>query len=296
MYANRDRLASVFDEAPVGMALATLEGRWLQVNAALCETLGYSEEELLGKSLSDLLLPDEVDAIQRYLRQVLAGDVLGYQVETRALRADGDVIWVQLSVSLVHDYDGAPAYVFAEVQDVSERKRVEEELEAGALVDATTGLPSRALLFDRLEQARARLKRHGVPLAVMFASVEGLDAIRERFGSERTDAVLREIAARLLAAVRSGDTVARYRSDEFVVVCENLEHAGEAAAIAARALELGQFEVGDEHASVQLRLALGLTVAAEIGDSAAALVERADAAMQAARADDAGYREYCDSM
>ena len=289
---SRDRFQSVFEEAPIGMGLATLDYRWVQANDALCETLGYTEPELLSKRLEDLLVPDEIDTIKRYLRQLIAGDVLGYHVETRALRADGHPIWVQLSVSLLHDYLGGPTCVLAEVQEITERKRLEEELEQGTLVDAVTGLPSRALLFDRLEQARARLGRHGSPFAVMFAQVNGLDDVGVRFGGERSDAALREIGARLVDAIRLGDTVSRYSPDEFVVLCEDLEGEEEASAIAARILELAQFTVGD----TQINLTIGLTVAASSDDSPTALVERADAAMNAARGQGAGYQEYCDSV
>ena len=289
---SRDRFQSVFDEAPIGMGLATLDYRWVQANDALCETLGYTQAELLSKRLEDLVAPDEIDTIKRYLRQLMTGDVLGYHVETRGVRVDGQAIWVQLSVSLLHDYAGAPAYVLAEVQEITERKRLEEELEQGTLVDAVTGLPSRALLFDRLEQARARLARHRSPFAVMFAQVNGLEDVGVRFGGERSDAALREIGARLAAAVRPGDTVSRYSPDEFVILCEDLEGEDEASGIAARILELAQFSVGD----ADLGLTIGLTVAASSDDSPTELVERADAAMHAAKGQGAGYQEYCDSV
>jgi PAS domain S-box-containing protein/diguanylate cyclase (GGDEF)-like protein len=278
------------------MGLATLDNRWLQVNQALCETLGYSEGELLSRRVCDLIAPTEVDTIRRYVRQLLEGEVVGYHVETRVLRSDGQLIWVQLSVSLVHDYDGQPAYVFAEVQDISERKRIEDELEQGALLDATTGLPSRALLFDRLEQARARLERSGSPLVVMFVDVLGTDEVRSTFGRERAELMLRELGARMLAAVRSGDTVARYSADEFVILCEDLESPDETTAIADRVLELGQFTLGEGDEAVDVRLTLGVTVAATGDEMPATLVERADAAMQVARAEGVSYLEYYDSV
>jgi PAS domain S-box-containing protein/diguanylate cyclase (GGDEF)-like protein len=296
MHVSRDRLASVFEDAPIGMALATLDGRWLQVNNALCETLGYEESELFTKGIGDLIAPDELDAVNRYLRQLIAGDVLGYHVETRALRSGGEAIWIQLSVSLIPDYEGTPAYVLAEVQDISERKRIEEELEQGALLDALTGLPSRTLLFDRLSQACARVGRTGSPFAVMFAAVEGLEAVRQGFGADRMEAAHREVAARLSDAVRAADTVARYSTDEFVIVCEDLDSPRDPSGIAERVLELAQFTVGDESATVPVSVTLGLTVATEPDPAPAVLVERADAAMQFARGADASAQEYSDSV
>lgn len=296
LHVSHDRLASLFDEAPIGMGLATLDNRWIQVNQALCQTLGYSEAELLNERLEDMIAGDEVETVARYLHQLLAGDLAGFHVETRAARADGELVCVQLSVSLVHDYDGASAYVLVAVQDMSERKRLEEELEQGALLDAVTGLPSRALLLDRLEQARARLERTGSPFVVMFVQADRLDAVGARFGPERADAALRAMGARLLAAVRSGDTVARYSGDEFVIVCEDLENQDEARAIAQRALDLGRCTVGDGEAAVDIGLTVGLTVAADPDDSPAGLVERADAAMQIAQGRRVDVQEYRDPV
>ena len=295
LLASRERLASAFDEAPIGMAITTLDGRWLQVNATLCQTFGYEETELLSKHLVDLVHPDDLHEIRRYVGQLFAGEVLGYHVETRALRSDGEAIWVQVSVSLVHDYDGAPAYVLAEVQDVSERKRLEEQLEQGALHDDLTGLPSRTLLFDRLEQASMRLERTGRPFAVMFANVDGFLRVREAFGSDHADLIIREVAARLVAAVRMGDTVGRYGREEFVVVCEDLADPDEAALIARRMVEFGRVSVGEGPGETTVGVSVGLTISADSAESEAELVDRADAAMQRAKARGVGCQEYLES-
>ena len=296
LLAHRDRLAGVFEEAPTGMGLASLDGRWLQVNDAFCQILSYDEAELLAKCLWDLVAPDEVETIKSYLRQVMAGEVLGYQIETRAVTANDELVWVQLGVSLVHDYDGTPAHVFVEIQDVSERKRLEAELEQGALLDASTGLPSRALLFDRLEQARARRGRTGTRFVVMFAAVFGLDAVAAELGRDGAHAALGKIAERIVASVRSSDTVSRYGSDEIVVVCEDLESEGDAEVIASRILDVAPFTVGEHGTAIELGVAVGMTVAASDSDSSATLVERAEAAMHIATRADGDFHEYSDSM
>jgi PAS domain S-box-containing protein/diguanylate cyclase (GGDEF)-like protein len=295
LHASRERLASVFDEAPIGMAIATLDGRWLQVNPVLCQTLGYEEGELLSRTLDDLIHPDERQTIQRYVEQLFAGEVLGYHVETRAVRADGEPIWIQLSVSLVHDYEGAPAYVLAEVQDLTERKRLEDELERGTLRDDLTGLPSRALLLDRLEQARIRLDRTGSPFAVLFANAYGFEQIRAAFGRARADALLRDVAANILSAVRTGDTVARYGDDGFVILCEDLEDVDEAGVIASRMVELGRELLGEGGSALELGLRVGVAIATDPAEAPVALVDRAAAAMQAAKRAGPGFEEYSSS-
>jgi PAS domain S-box-containing protein/diguanylate cyclase (GGDEF)-like protein len=296
LHFRRDRIANAFDEAPTGMALVTLDGQWLQVNDALCALLDYSEAELITKRVTDMIAHDEVETMQRYLRHVASGQVVGYHVETRALRADGEPFWALLSVSLVRNDEGEPAYLFAELLDIAERKRVEEELEQGALHDGVTGLPSRSLLFDRLEQARRRLARNGRPFAVMLLAADGFDTVGLEHGSEQAAVGLRELASRLVEAVRSTDTVARYSADEFVIVCENVEREVAADVIARRILDSERIRVGAAGRAVEISLTAGIALAADSNDSPAGLVERADAALQAAKGAGAPYQEYCDML
>jgi diguanylate cyclase (GGDEF)-like protein len=250
----------------------------------------------LARTLDDLIHPDELETIQRYLERLYAGDVLGYHVETRAVRADGEVIWIQLSVSLLHDYAGAPAYVLAEVQDLTERKRLEDELERGTLRDDLTGLPSRALLLDRLEQARIRLDRTGSPFAVLFAHAYGFDEIRDAFGRGRANALLRDVAASILSAVRTGDTVARYREDGFVILCEDLESTDEPVVIAERMVELGRDLLGEAGSALEVGVRVGIAVATDPAEGATELVDRAKVAMQGAQGAGPGFEEYSSSV
>jgi PAS domain S-box-containing protein/diguanylate cyclase (GGDEF)-like protein len=296
LQTSRERLAGVFAEAPLGMGLATLDSRWIEVNPALCETFACDEAELLNRPLQELIAPEDVGPLERYIAQLVAGEVVGYHVETRAIRADGQRIWVQLSMSLVHPEQAEPAYLFVETHDISERKRLEQELEQGALLDATTGLSSRTLLFDRLEQACARAERTGMSFAVMFVQTHGLEEVESQLGRPRADAAEREIGARLQTAVRSGDTVARYTQDEFVILCEDLESQDEASSVVARVLELGQLTVSEGSAQIEIAATVGLTMGGAGNDSPAALVERADAAMQAAKREGVRYEEYWDSV
>lgn len=127
------RFRSAFDHAPIGMALVSPEGAWLRVNPALSGLLGYSEEEFLSRSFQDITHPDDLDADLEQVRRVLSGDIREYQMEKRYFRKDGSLIWIQLSVSLVRNDDGTPGYFISQIQDISARKRYEDELSAHAL-------------------------------------------------------------------------------------------------------------------------------------------------------------------
>jgi len=120
------RFHSAFDYAAIGMALVSPEGRWLQVNRAVCDIVGYSERELLALTFQDVTHPDDLGNDLEYVRQVLSGEIDSYQMEKRYVHKQGRVVWVLLSVSLVRTEDGAPLHFISQIQDISARKAAEQ--------------------------------------------------------------------------------------------------------------------------------------------------------------------------
>src|SRR5215211_6186567 len=121
----RDRFRSIFYHAPIGVAMVSLEGRYLQVNRWLCEILGYTEEELQALTWQEITHPDDLAASSAHARRIVEGEFPKYHLEKRFLHADGHTVWASLSVSLVRDAEGEPLYFVSQIQDVSERKKVE---------------------------------------------------------------------------------------------------------------------------------------------------------------------------
>jgi PAS domain S-box-containing protein len=125
---SEERFRSAFDSAAIGMALVALDGRWLKVNRALCEIVGYSEEELLATKFQAITHPDDLDTDLDYVRQLLEGKIRSYEMEKRYLHKLGHVVWILLSGSLLRDVEGKPLYFIAQVQDITFRKHTEEAL------------------------------------------------------------------------------------------------------------------------------------------------------------------------
>ena len=121
----RDRFRSIFDHAPIGVAMVNLEGRYLQVNRSLCEILGYTEEELQSLTWQEITHPDDLVASLAFARRIVEGKFPKYHLEKRFVHADGHTVWASLSVSLVRDAEGEPLYYVSQIQDVTERKKVE---------------------------------------------------------------------------------------------------------------------------------------------------------------------------
>jgi len=126
--ASEERFSSAFAHAAIGMVLASIEGRYIQVNRAMCELLGYTEAELLARNFQEISHPDDLAADLEKVGQLLAGAVESYQMEKRNLRKDGQVVWISLSVSLLRDETGQPRHFIAQVKDITGRKEAEAEL------------------------------------------------------------------------------------------------------------------------------------------------------------------------
>jgi diguanylate cyclase (GGDEF)-like protein/PAS domain S-box-containing protein len=220
-----DRFRSAFDNAPIGMALVSPEGRFIKVNRALCDLTGYSETDLLIRTFQAITHPDDLDADLAHVQDVLADRRRSYQMEKRYHHADGHIIWVTLSVSLVRDADGEPLYFISQIEDISNRKRRERALETQAArlaviaaTDQLTGLSTRRTwdlaIADRTSRPDLDLERFGIALI----DLDELKAINDTRGHHAGDQALVAMASALRTVVRDEDLVARIGGDEFAVL------------------------------------------------------------------------------
>lgn len=122
------RFRLLFEQAPIGMAITTTTGRFVQVNPALCTTLGYTEAELLRKSLAEITHPDDVQLNLDHERKLLMGEIDAFQIEKRYVRKDGQWVYVLLHVALWHETTTCARYFLGQVVDITEQKRIEAKL------------------------------------------------------------------------------------------------------------------------------------------------------------------------
>ncbi|HEX4672964.1 MAG TPA: PAS domain S-box protein [Solirubrobacteraceae bacterium] len=220
-----DRFRSAFDNAPIGMALVSPDGRFIKVNRALCDLTGYSETDLLVRNFQAITHLDDLDADLAYLQDVLADRRRSYQMEKRYHHADGHIIWVTLSVSLVRDADGEPLYFISQIEDISSRKQRERALETQAArlaviaaTDQLTGLSTRrswdVTIADRTSRPGQGLERFGIALI----DLDALKEINDTHGHHAGDQALVAMASALRTVVRDEDLVARIGGDEFAIL------------------------------------------------------------------------------
>jgi len=128
LHESEERFQIAFDEAAVGIAHVSLDGRWLRVNRRLCEILGYTNEEMSGLTFQDITHPKDLDDSIEHVRRILSGEIETYSMEKCYVRKDDTSVWVSLSVSLRLKPSGEPDYFVSAIDDISARKQAEEQL------------------------------------------------------------------------------------------------------------------------------------------------------------------------
>jgi diguanylate cyclase (GGDEF)-like protein/PAS domain S-box-containing protein len=293
--AADQRFESAFDNAPIGMALVDMRGRWLLVNDALCRITGYVEEELRATTLPSITHPEDVRLDARELQQLVAGGSGSYQVEKRYRHAWGHYIWVLLTVSLVRDSRGRARYAINQVQDISERKELARRLEYIADHDLVTGLFNRRRFERELARESERVGRRngqrGAQGAVLLIDLDHFKRINDSYGHKAGDDVLRAIAALLRQRVRQTDTLARIGGDEFALLLPQTGPA-QAELVAAEIVRSLSRELAlVARQSIRVSSSVGLAMFDGPGDSD--VLARADAAMyEAKQAGRGGFTPY----
>ena len=124
---SEKRFREAFEETLIGTALVLPDGRWLKVNKALCDMLGYTESEMLAMDIQTITHPDDLDAHLKHLKMMLEGTMQTFENEKRYLTKDGEIIWVALSTSIARDADGNVLHLMEQIENITDRKRIEEE-------------------------------------------------------------------------------------------------------------------------------------------------------------------------
>ena len=240
IHENGELFENAFRHAPIGMALVGTDGRWLRVNAAVTQMLGYSEDELLEIDFQSVTHPEDLDADMELVRSVLAGEIDSYRMEKRYFHRHGHTVWGLLSVSLVRDEWGRPRNFVSQIQDITDQKRAQQELdrknqelqrvnaqlEELAMVDPLTRVLNRRAFSQRLNAELSQCQRSGLPLSLLLVDVDHFKRFNDDFGHLEGDKALCRVAHELSSAARQNDIVARYGGEEFAVVLPNTDGAG----------------------------------------------------------------------
>lgn len=279
--ASEEKLRGLYELSPLGIALTDMAGRLVEFNEAFRLICGYAEDEL--KALDYwTLTPKEYEAKELEQLNSLSQTGRYGPYEKMYQHRDGRLIPVRLNGMLITDKDGQQ-YIWSIVEDISSRRKHEEQLERIAHYDALTGIPNRVLLADRMKQAMAQTVREQTMLAVCYLDLDGFKPINDQFGHETGDQVLVEISRRIEGTIRGGDTVARLGGDEFVVLLLGLERGGECVATLERMLEAIAQPISVNGNIFSLSASIGVSIYPLDNEDIDTLLRHADQAMYAAK-------------
>ena len=281
--ASEETLRATFSQAGVGIFITAPDQRYLQVNDKYCDMLGYTREELLQMSITDVLHPEAIENAHANRNKLIRGELQTVNHERQLLRKDRSLIWVNYATSLARGQNGEPRHFITVAEDISVRKRAEEQLTQLAHYDVLTSLPNRMLFYDRLKHALAEAKRNQWMLGVMFVDLDRFKNINDTLGHAVGDGLLQQVAERLKESVRTSDTVGRLGGDEFAIVLSNLATARDADAVAQKIMASFSEPFRLDQAELFVTASIGITLYPDDSTDQDALIKNADIAMYRAK-------------
>lgn len=280
--ASEARFRAVFEGAAVGIGIADLDGHVLEANESLTRMFG-SEAHVMRRNVGDWVHPDNAPGTRALNGELIRGERDGYHIEKAYTRADGSVLWANLQVSLLRDAAGEPQYQLALLEDITERRGLLRRLRHQATHDALTGLPNRAMFFERLDHALDDSSDIG-RIGVCYLDLDGFKAVNDSLGHAVGDQLLVAVAERLQSCLTSPDQlVARIGGDEFVALYTDPPGLREVTALADRILDALSAPVAVDGRELLVHGSIGI-VHGPVGSRAAADVLRsADITMYRAK-------------
>jgi diguanylate cyclase (GGDEF)-like protein/PAS domain S-box-containing protein len=288
LFDEKERAQVTLDCIGDAVICTDLAGNITFLNKVAEKMTGWPLAEAAGKPMAEAI--QIVDAATRLttpdpMEKSILQDKTGHlPLNCILIRRDGHEIFIEDSVSPIHDRDGKVAGSVLVFRDVTTARALAEKVVHSAQHDPLTGLPNRLLLSDRIGQAIALAGRHMHKGAVLFLDLDGFKHINDSLGHRVGDELLQSVAKRLRTSVRAPDTISRQGGDEFIVLLQEVKQPEDAAIWARRVLQL----VAETHSCEKHRLhvtaSIGISVFPDDGLDAEALIKNADTAMYQAKA------------
>lgn len=213
---SESRFRSAFEASAIGTALVGMDGAIFKVNQSLCNSLGFSDAELRGADFQSVTHPEDVESDRDHRHRLINREVPHYRVEQRWYHKDGHMLWVLLNVAMVEDDGTFPSYLIYQIEDITERKQLEQRLQTMSIRDELTGLYNRRGFFALCEQQLKLASRAGGEhFTLFFADLDDLKWINDTLGHLEGDAAIVAVAQILRDTFRESDIVGRMGGDEF---------------------------------------------------------------------------------
>lgn len=276
------KLSRAVENTSDSVVITDAEGVIEYANPAFERMTGYAQKEILGGKPGIVKSGRQGEAFYRRLWETLRRGGTFNEVFVNR-RKSGELYYEEKTITPIKDGDGRITHFVATGRDITQRMQVQERLEHLAHHDALTSLPNRTLFHDRLRQVLAHSRRRSVRAGVVFLDLDEFKDVNDRFGHDCGDRLLQSLATRLRAAVREGDTVARFGGDEFAVLLDEIVTDRDIVAIADKLLRSTAEPHVIDGREIVITASLGVSVFPNDADDANTLLKHADIAMYRAK-------------
>jgi diguanylate cyclase (GGDEF)-like protein/PAS domain S-box-containing protein len=289
---SEERFRRIFDEGPLGMMLANSDYSIIAANKAFSELLGYTKQELTGRNIADITYEEDREKSREFARRIFFDDIPVIHLEKRYVRKDGQVVWANITTSAVRDKEGDILYALVIAENVTDKKKAEEEIRLLHYYDSLTGLPNRTFLRELTKKSVEHARRYKETFAVIFIGLDNFYRINNTLGYKIGDLLLKTVTDRLLNALRKSDYVARSDNketenlvsrvggDRFIVLAHDLREAQDAAMVARRLLREISIPYDLNGHDVFMTASIGIALYPNDGTDVDNLLENAEKAMR----------------
>jgi len=280
------RFRSLFEHAAIGIARISLDSHFLQINQEFCRITGYQPEELMFEDMtySRVVCPEDFPASKALRNEMLESSIANHSLEKRYVRKDGSIAWVYLSTSLLCDSENRPLYFINAIQDITERKRLQAEIERQAHTDFLTGLANRRYFMEQAEIELARAIRYRSPLSITMMDIDYFKRINDTYGHKVGDTALQKLSLICQATLRESDLIARIGGEEFAILLPETD-----AQMAAEAVERIRESIAatditlEDNQTFRITVSIGVVTLKEGTATLDTLLRLADAALYEAK-------------
>jgi len=287
LFREKERAQVTLDSIGDAVLSTDLEGKVTYLNVVAEKITGWTREEAVGKNIEEVFVIVDASTREPCVNPLRAAIKKNTTVQLTPncilIRRDGAEFAIEDSAAPIHDQHGLATGAVIVFHDVSVARAMGAEMSHMAQHDTLTNLPNRTLLQDRLTQAIATASRNDSRIAVLFLDLDGFKHINDSLSHATGDRLLQLVAKRLLAAVRTSDTVCRMGGDEFVILLSEVAHAGDAGVKAGKILSALSAPFEMEQITLRITGSIGVTTYPEDAQSAELLIRNADLAMYQAK-------------
>ena len=277
-------LSQAIEQSPVSVIITDTDGKIEYVNSSFEQVTGYSSSDVSGKNPRILKSGNTTNQCYQELWQTICdGDAWRGELQNR--KKNGDLFWEQVHIAPVFDESGMTRHFLAVKEDITQRKKQEEQILHQAHFDQLTDLPNRFLALDRLSLRMKEADRNKERVAVLFLDLDDFKKVNDTLGHDTGDHALLEAAKRLKDTLRGSDTIGRMGGDEFIVILGGLEKTTDASLVAEHLLNRFREAFIIENRELMLTLSIGIAVYPDDGNTPLELIRNADSALYHSKAE-----------